>query len=146
MTTTPAPTVTTINKRDGVAAYGLYFDYIVHGTSGQLLRQERRFLVKNLLCVYSRTSGDKRAAWRVYPYADYDGAKQALIKSLERHKDNIELLYKPLLVEMTESDMVAVSTGEAPYGRFGGVVATEKAVGKIDDSTWKAAPKPSAAF
>lgn len=135
MITTPD----TIHKRDGVNAYGLYFDYVIyHPGNLTLLRQERRFLVKNLLCVYGRMAGDKRAAWRVYPYATHDAARDALVKHLERITVAAVLLHKPLLVEMTASDMEAVNKGEAPYGRFGGVVATEKAIGKIDDITWRA--------
>lgn len=142
--TTTIPDNQIISKRDGVGAYGLYVDYVIYssGDPANLLRQERRFLVQNLLCVYSRTSGDKRAAWRVYSFPDHDNARKALTDNMERHKDRTEVQYQPLLVEMTESDMDAIAKGETPYGRFGGVVATEKAVGKIDDKTWH--PKEAA--
>lgn len=128
-----------VTKRDGVGAYGLYVDYVIHTPStGQLLRQERRFLVKNLLCVYSRTRGDKRAAWRVYSYPDHQHARDAFIANLERAKSDVTLIHTPLVVEMSESDMESVAKLEAPYGRFNGSVATERAVGKLDDVTWKA--------
>jgi hypothetical protein len=131
-----------VNKRsDGIDAYGLYVDYIVYSAgSGRLIQQERYFLVDNLLCKYVRTRGNKRAAWRSFPLPTHDEGRALLRKNVNRYlvsaSYGIEMVYKPLLVELTSTDMDAVKKNEAPGARFDGTRVSEKMAGKIDDETW----------
>ena len=130
-----------INKKDGVDTYALYLDYVWFSTvDGGLLREERRLLVKNLVCFYSRAKGDKRASWKVAKYDDHDQAREALMKNLGREVSNcgVQLIGKPLIVELTTTDVEAVEKNEAPYTRHTGNSVIERECGKIDDDEWKA--------
>lgn len=128
----------------GTNAFGLYLDYVVFDpTNGSFVRQERYFLVDNMLCKYIRTKGNKRAAWKPFPLPDHDEARRLLERNLKRYQResdtvSIEMQHVPLLVELSSVDIAAIKKQESPMARHEGTRVTEKAVGKVDDDTWKA--------
>lgn len=139
--------------RDGVDAFGLYVDYVLYRidpdipTAPALLAQERFFLVSNMLCSYHRKRGNSRASWKMYKCVDHDAARARMLKRMaqfdktidpHRHKNiELKLTHEPLLIELSITDVEALKKGETPYARFTGTLATEKATGKINDTTWK---------
>jgi hypothetical protein len=141
----PDPTDDTIvAKKEGVGAFGLYLAYVVYSTahSNRMLREDRFFLYGRMLARYSRKNGEKRAAWRARQYDSHEQARQELLDEVERraHYQSfvaLEIVHKPLVVELTAADIESVAQGEAPYARHEGARLVEKAVGKIDDDTWQ---------
>lgn len=137
------PQVVLRRSNAGVGAFGLYVDYIVYErVTGKLARQERFFLVGHLLCKYVRTSGNSRAAWKAFPLPDHGEARALLLRNLSRYEKDVmhdvQMVHRPLVVELTSVDIDAIKKHEPPMARHEGGRVTERAVGKIDDETWLA--------
>lgn len=133
-----------IRKRSGgVDAYGMYIGVVVYNRNdGRLVQEERFFLADRTLCTYVRSYGSKRGStWTAEKLENGAAAVQKLrehLAELEGHPwKGVETVGLPYLVELTASDVESIRKGEPPYARYAGSVATEAAVGKIDDDAWK---------
>ena len=126
-----------INRRDGLDAFGIFVNYVMHHPETGELQQEFRYFVANdIVCKYARLKGNKRAAWNTYKVADHAAALEMLHKAVEALPENTVQLHLPLIVELTEADLDNLLKAEAPVARFAGSDAVQKVLGKIDDDTW----------
>jgi hypothetical protein len=136
---------TMITKRsgEGTGAFGLFVNFVVYNAEGgELIREERYFLADKILCKYVRLYGNARAAWRAFPLPTHDDARKLLMRNIQKYATNlagerVEMVNMPLVVELTGTDLAAMEKHQPPYARFTATDATVKAVGKIDDATWK---------
>jgi hypothetical protein len=131
-------------KQGGTGAFGLYFDVVVYNQeTGVLTRQERFFLHDNVMCRYQRVFGNKRAAWKARAFPSVEEARAWLrtyTANLEASTTyGVEMQFKPLVIELTTTDVEALGKVTPPYARFAGTLACEKVTGKIDDEKWRPA-------
>lgn len=121
-----------VNKVDGTGSYGILFEWVNVRSDGSFENLNRAFLVGELLCTYTKRSEDKRAAWTTYSY-EISGASaaRAFLRAALNHPLAV-MTAKPILVEMSPSDIESIKRAEAPTGRQAGIISLERITGKIN--------------
>lgn len=133
-----------IKARDGVEAYGLYFELVrFFDTSGTFDVHIKYFLFENSIATYARQRGKKAGRWQMMYCTDHADARAKLIASVQRCINGVgrctEMRGEPLLIQASISDIVAVRKNDkrGPDCRWRGISTIDGRYGKVTDELQK---------
>lgn len=144
MTTTASKVVKTdrIDRHDGVDAYGLHLEFIrFYRESKELHSQVQVFLTGTRVYLYQRPRGTKKARWSEYGFLDHNAARdqvRKLVAGSENDTIGAVLRGVPTLVQLTETDVEAINSGQKPTVRYDGGTRNNRLFGKVVDEDWRA--------